>query len=1053
MTPTGEPVEFDPLVTATRVFTTRPKRKKRERPKSRRLKRRLPFEALVFDTETTINAAQRLLFGVWRFYRDDPDGQPGVTCIEEGIFYPDDLTRTDPEGWKILSDYAEAAVTDAAPGFSDREFGRRVLLWPESKWLQERLYKRGYKNRDRCDIVGFNLLFDLTRVATHFGSGQGQYRGGWSLGIWGRYRGRQWRDRRYHPRFLAKPLDPRRTLFAWGSLAKKDRDRKATDARFVDLRTLAYALTDRSNTLETACTAFGDPFEKADVEYGEISRDLIHYGREDVAHTAVLYRNCLAELDRHDGIDLNPARLYSPATVGTQYLEAMGVAQPFKQFADLDPRIHGWAMAGFYGGRVEARIVRTPVPVAYVDMTSMYPTVNALLDTWPLLTADHVTAKDATEPVQRLLLRGDLAEACFDKDFWSDEIGVTLVELDHPDGLILPVRGGYDEAARDPRIGVNPLLYRGRVWYMLPDVIAAAILSEAAPQVSRAIRLRPDGRQALKAVPLRGGRSIDPLTEDPFVAFIEQRHRTKTDNTLTPEERDRLELFLKITANATSYGVLARFDRRNYAKPRTVTVYGPDDEPFDTKTTHPEDPGPYCFPPIATSITAAARLMLALLEQHVTNAGGAYAFCDTDSMSIVCHPTITHIDAPTPDGTNRIPVLTPDQVTEIIRRFDTLNPYDPDLIPHLWEPEHDSLTDPIWAHVISSKRYALYRQTDQGTAEFVDIKDESDADEMVDWSEHGLGAYLDPTGPEPERDEDKRRVWIRQVWEHVLTGDSPEPEWADTPALTRYTVNTPAAAKWFTTYNRNRPPRDRVRAGNFGLLAHPDPMTVAGELPRPTAPYETDPAKWLNLPWYDRRTGDPMTVTTLRPTTDPERFDIAIAAGATRIHTLGDILNRFPHHPEHKSLAADGAAVDRHAQGLLQRRPVESAPVLTDLIGKESNLLEERLTGAITDPDQYLETHGTRGDRWSELVVPVLNEMGAKEVMARTGRKKSAVYEAIAGRSRPTGSEAAPYRQAAAEWAAEHLRARSEYVPRHWAGVLYRLRRLDLVIPKREDPS
>lgn len=120
---------------------------------------------------------------------------------------------------------------------------------------------------------------------------------------------------------------------------------------------------------------------------------------------------------------------------------------------------------------------------------------------------------------------------------------------------------------------------------------------------------------------------------------------------------------------------------------------------------------------------------------------------------------------------------------------------------------------------------------------------------------------------------------------------------------------------------------------------------------------------------------------------------------------------------------------------------VESAPVITDLIGKESNLLEERLTGSITNPDEYQETHGTRGDRWTELVVPVLQQMGVDEVMARTGRRKSAAYEAIAGRSRPSGIEAARYRDAAVEWAVEQDPSLGPAGKRHPYGVLYAFRR------------
>jgi hypothetical protein len=56
---------------------------------------------------------------------------------------------------------------------------------------------------------------------------------------------------------------------------------------------------------------------------------------------------------------------------------------------------------------------------------------------------------------------------------------------------------------------------------------------------------------------------------------------------------------------------------------------------FPTATTKPERPGPYFLPPIAALITAGARCMLAMLERCVTDAGGAYAMEDTDSMAIV----------------------------------------------------------------------------------------------------------------------------------------------------------------------------------------------------------------------------------------------------------------------------------------------------------------------------------------------------------------------------------------------------------------------------------
>ena len=146
---------------------------------------------------------------------------------------------------------------------------------------------------------------------------------------------------------------------------------------------------------------------------------------------------------------------------------------------------------------------------------------------------------------------------------------------------------------------------------------------------------------------------------------------------------------------------------------------------------------------------------------------------------------------------------------EILGRFEALNPYDQTLIPELWTQEHGSLDEPIWCYAISSKRYALYRTTTDG-----DI-------EMVDWSESGLGQYLDPTGPEnPKRDEQGRRIWTRQVWEWVLTGNRRRdsmPDWVDLPALTRFSLSSPQIETWFTGYNRSQPRSKRIRPSSFGF--------------------------------------------------------------------------------------------------------------------------------------------------------------------------------------------------------------------------------------------
>ena len=217
----------------------------------------------------------------------------------------------------------------------------------------------------------------------------------------------------------------------------------------MDLHTLVFALTDENHDLVRACAAFGDQWKKVDVTYGRITKRLLRYAREDVRHTAVMYRNCMAELRRHEDAPLVPYALYSPATVGTEYLKAMGVQPPMEKY-DLDERIYGWSMAAFFGGRAEARIVRTPIPVTLVDAASMYPTVNALLGTWRLMVAERIDTVDATDAVRDRLADRHVVDRCFDRSFWHDEIGVTLVELASAEGDILPVRAYWDPEAALP---------------------------------------------------------------------------------------------------------------------------------------------------------------------------------------------------------------------------------------------------------------------------------------------------------------------------------------------------------------------------------------------------------------------------------------------------------------------------------------------------------------------------------------------------------------------------------------------------------------------------
>jgi hypothetical protein len=830
---------------------------------------------------------------------------------------------------------------------------------------------------------------------------------------------------------------------------------------------VADALTERSHTLESACAAFGDSYQKPEVRYGVIDEPMLHYAREDVRHTAILYANCLAELRRHQGVDLAPDALYSPAGVGAAYLRAMNVTPPLAKFTDLDPHLLGWSMSAFYGGRAEARIVRTPVPVVVADFTSMYPAQNALLDTWPLLAAAQIRVEDVTDQVRTLLAAPDLADRLFDPLTWREQIGVTLVQLDHPDGVILPVRAGYQPDARDYGIGVNPLRYDGTLWYALPDVLAAALLGTAAIPVRRAVRPRPVGRQpGLRPVQLRGQRTVDPgQRANPFVAMIEERHRVKRDSALPAEDRARLDLFLKITANATAYGSLARFDRRDLTDPVPVTVYGPGDEPFGDRTRYPEDPGPYCFPPVAAAITAGARLMLALIERTLRDVGGSYAFMDTDSIAIVATEEGGPIRCRTASG-DTVTAVSHDTVRRLLRRFDTLNPYGPDVVnndPTLgrspWKVEHDSLDGQLWCYAIASKRYALYRPTGAGP-QLVGVGDSPDEagaaseagdtaepDPFVDWSEHGLGLYMDPS--DQQLRDKGHRIWIRDAWQWILTtaltGTRPPlPDWADRYALCQFSVSGPRHAGWFRLPDTGGPQAGKPRPFGFGLLGQAHPLAAPASDVYPAAAYQRDPRLWPQLRWYDRHTTQPIRTVPAGIADDPELLSDAIRDGLIPLRTIGAVLGRYGSRPEHKSLQPDHAPAGENSTGQLRRRPIRSGPEITALIGKEGNRLLERATGEITDPSDYRTTYIYGRERWRQLVLPVLRDIrekqGTRYIAERVEVSDRQVRNWLAARDEPHAGATRNRQRAerlAVEWARRRLQAASLPIPADSNAVLY----------------
>jgi hypothetical protein len=713
---------------------------------------------LVFDCETETHAGQPLSFGSYRYCRLDQHGR--LRLIEEGLFHADELPDRDPDGYATLVEYAAE---------------HELRLWSRREFVDQVFWRSAY--RTRAWVVGFNLPFDLTRLAVGFGEGRGAYAGGHSLVLWDYPTpDGQWVEDRYRPRVTIKSIDSKRAFIGFSQRREPDPDDLIPEdspdgqpdslycfrGHFLDLRTLAFALTNTGYKLARACEVFGVTEGKQHTEiHGQITPDYIDYNRQDVRATAGLFEALLAEYQRHP-IGLSPTKAYSPAAIAKAYLKAMGIETPLQRQPEFLRELLGAAMVAYYGGRAECRIRSTHVPVVYVDFLSMYPTVNTLMGLWRYITAERIEPRESTLATRKLVEHVTLDD-CFDPAFWPQLL--TLVQVE-PNQDVLPTRADYGENGQW-QIGLNPVTSDVPLWYALADVTAAKLLTGKAPRIVKAISFDPIGKQqGLRPLRLGGEIRIDPTMDELFATLIEQR-RGVLRSDVDPAERKRLREFLKVLANSGCYGIFAEINREELgSRRREITIYGLA-QPFTQKLTTVEAPGAYSFPPLAACITAAARLMLALLERLVTDAGSNYAFCDTDSMAIIATPAGGPVACPggpltTEDGHAAIRSLSFAEVDAIIDRFAALNPYNPELIEgsilELEEWNLDPATDErlqLYCYAISAKRYALYNLGATG------------APVIRKPSEHGLGHLLNPIDPDADNRNLAKAVW-QQIVEDAL---------------------------------------------------------------------------------------------------------------------------------------------------------------------------------------------------------------------------------------------------------------------------------------------
>lgn len=971
--------EPEPMVIAVRAYaepiTREAERDARTSGTKQHRVRALPRPsdyALIFDTETTTDEFQSLRIGAYQVRKSGE-------LIEHGLF-------CDPMMLSIAEVKALAAYARSVGArFRDREDFLREVFYPYA-------YHKG------ALLIGFNLPFDLSRLAISIRASQGHdMRNGFTMKLL---------REKWNPPVLVKHLNSRTSFirFAAAGVARDSRGAskrgQRTPARrgyFQDVRTLAGALLGRSVNLASLAKALGTEHTKQEVEGhgGPLTPEYLAYAMTDVQVTWECYEALAKRYGGH-GIRQTPShRIYSEASLGKAYLKEMEIQPPAKTPTSLTPELLGIIMATYYGGRAEVRIRRDVVRVLYCDFRSMYPTVCSLMGLWQFVISRDVCSRDATDEAREILATAT-PDSLHDGAFWRR---LPILVQVKPDADAFPVRATYGGTSRT--IGLNYLTGDAPGWYTLADCIASKLLTGKAPAVIRAIGFAPVGVQpGLKPIQI-GGRpeyTIDPARDDFYRRVIElratirreMRAAGKQSDNARAEELDGNQMMLKLMANATSYGIFAELNVQTYDTAKPLTCYGIDGEPFQARSRSVEEPGSFFHPLIATLITGAARLMLATAERLASDHGLGWAFCDTDSLAIarpegMDDPTFIH------------------QASAIVRWFDGLNPYGDDEPLFKIEDENFRLVDgqpdktavePLYAYAISAKRYALFN-----------IGPESQP-VIRKALAHGLGHLIDPYSeadapaeiPTPVSDLRKMgiRRWHHDLWylivsaalagEHDMVDLSFVPN-MQTPAASRYSLTTPVLAHWFDRFNEAHADRGWVRAFNFMLsfqlsIAKVNLAIAEGrlgadikkDLPAPVAPYNDDiaVAAWS---CFDRKTGEPAPLELLA--------------------TYAEALAGYHLHSEAKF--ANGEAFDR---GVTERRHV--CAIAVEYIGKEANRWEEQFhVGEM--PEAQIE-YGVSDEGKRALLALVgrcAGRVGLSAIAVAAGMSRQQVAAILNGKAMP----------------------------------------------------
>jgi len=904
---------------------------------------------LIFDTETTVDPSQRVRVLFYQL-------RVGGRLDEEGAAYdPAVLTPSEVvtlEGYCRAKGLPEPTTIDA---FRDEVF-----------------FGCGYDGG--AEIVGFNLPFDLARIAVDWEAARvteyrRKMRGGFTL--------KMSHDAR-RPNLQIRHLNARYAMIEFAAEYRQRTsrpDRKQGDyvpvhrGHFTDVATLAAALTSNARSLRSLARTLKTKTQKADAGgHGKtLTAKYLDYARADVQVTWECFQALVARY-RTYGLSMGHWQISSEASLGKAILASLGVQPWLASNPSPSPELLAKIMGSYFGGRTEVRWRKVVRRVFHTDFTSMYPTVCTLQGLWRFMTATAFETRDSISEARALLATVSAADLQ-DRAFWPK---LAMLVRIRPDDDLVPVRAGYC-AEKSATIGLNYLTAQP-VWLTLADCIAGKILSGKTPRIEEAIAFAPGAPQpSLKPVNFLGRYAIDPRRDDLFQRIVQLRILEKDrGETLAGVEKDisdDLSQFLKIVANSTSYGIFIQDNVETEATPVELEVFAPDGAAFTTPFRKVERPGPYFHPLLATLITGAARLMLALAEHRAVEEGLDWVFCDTDSLALA----------------------KPDEMADdefeaaALRVIDWFLPLDPyDVGKSILKAEranfavgHPDQAEPLYCVAISSKRYVLFNLDVDGKPV------------IRKGSAHGLGHLKSPYGPDdaapgiPAPNDDAAKDlprWQHDLWWKMVTralaGDVHEMTYDYHPALRRpavsqYSATSPDLLRWFKPWNLGKTYDEGVKPFGFLYALHARSPGMGGRPNlHPVAPFHE------KLEHAVRNAFDRVSQERVRRG-DLETYAEALAG----------------YHLSAESKFRNG---DRFDVGRTNRRHVQAIGV--ELIGKEADQLDRAYyLGAADDLTLRYGIGPERQQRIFSDVASAALAFGDSAVSRATGLTRAAVCRLRAG--------------------------------------------------------